>query len=124
MDKEKSRIRVLIVDDNPAIGLFMEQLFLSEGCDVVIAETGEEAVGHFRKQVFDAAFIDIRLSGMNGLETYKEMLKINPKTKAIMMTGYAADEIVAEALKSGVLYCLKKPFGIDELLEICNRFIK
>jgi len=120
----KSKTSVLIVDDSSVIRLFLEQLFLSEGCDVVTAETGEEAVEYFRKRVFDAAFIDIRLPGMNGLETYKEMLKINPKTKAIMMTAYVTDEIAEEAVRLGAFCCLKKPFGIDEVLKEFNKLIK
>ncbi|MBI5573974.1 MAG: response regulator [Elusimicrobia bacterium] len=124
MENEKSITSVLIVDDSPIIWLFLEQLFLSEGCDVVTAETGEEAVEYFKKRVFDVAFIDIRLTGMNGLETYKEMLKINPKTKAIMMTAYATDEIIDEAVKLGVVGCLRKPFGIDEALQSFNKLKK
>jgi len=123
MEKERSKTSVLIVDDSSIIRLFLEQLFLSEGCDVVTAETGEEAVENFKKRVFDAAFIDIRLPGMNGLETYREMLKINPKTKAIMMTAYA-DEIVEEAVKLGAACCLSKPFGIDEVLKEFNKLKK
>ena len=120
MEKEK-KISVLVVDDSEIIRLFLEQLFLSEGCDVVTAETGEEAVEYFKKRDFDVAFIDIRLPGMNGLETYKSLLKINPKTKAIMMTAYATDEIAEEAVKLGVACCLMKPFGIDEVLKEFNK---
>ena len=121
MEKEKSKISVLIVDDSEVIRLFLEQLLISEGCDVVTAETGEEAVEYFKKRDFDVAFIDIRLPGMNGLETYKSLLKINPKTKAIMMTAYATDEIAEEAVKLGVACCLMKPFGIDEVLKEFNK---
>lgn len=123
MEKEK-KISVLIVDDSEIIRLFLEQLLISEGCDVVTAETGEEAVEYFKKRVFDAAFIDVRLPGMSGLETFKAMLKINPKTKAIMMTAYATDEIVEEAVKLGASCCLMKPFGIDEVLEAFNKLKK
>ncbi|HAX62375.1 MAG TPA: two-component system response regulator [Elusimicrobia bacterium] len=124
MEKEKSKISVLIVDDSEIIRLFLEQLLISEGCDVTAVGSGEEALEYFKKRAFDAAFIDIRLPGMNGLETYKEMLKINPKIKAMMMTAYADNEIIGEAIKLGVSCCLKKPFGIDEVLAALDKLKK
>lgn len=121
---QRKKISVLIVDDTPGIRLFLEKLFLTEGCDVVTAGSGEEAVEYFKKRVFDVAFIDIRLPGINGLETFKAMHKINPKTKAIMMTAYATDEIVKETAELGVMCCIRKPFEIDEVLKEFNKLIK
>ena len=69
---------------------------------------------------FDLAIIDVKLPGMNGVETFREIRKIRPETEGIMMTGYRVDQLLSEAIDDGAVCILRKPFPMDTLLNRIN----
>lgn len=122
-EKNKSEINILIVDDDPATLRLLNRVFRQQGYNVVTAASGEDAVKCARETSFDVAFIDIRLPGINGVETYKEIARINPALKAMMMTAYATNEIMEELVKLNVYGCLKKPFELAEINKELDKLI-
>jgi two-component system response regulator HydG len=62
--------------------------------------------------------MDVKLPGMNGVETFFEFRKIRPDVKVMMMTGFSVEQLVAQAVDNGALGVLRKPFAISDLLEV------
>jgi DNA-binding NtrC family response regulator len=113
--------RLLIVDDEPTILLTLSYALGSEGVEVMTAsrlEPAEEALFH---NVFDAAIVDIRMSGILGVEGLELLSYIKrnwPKTEVIVMTAYGSDEIKKEAYERGARYYYDKPVDIHQLAEL------
>jgi len=65
--------------------------------------------------------MDVKLPGMNGVETFAEFRRIRPGARVLMMTGFSVEALVAEAVGNGALGVLRKPFAIAELLDTLER---
>jgi len=105
----ESRFKILVVDDELAMLEFFKRIF-RDTCEVSIALTGRDALSLAEKTEYDLAFIDVVLpSGMDGVEVLKELKRINPKTTAIMMSGYDIDDQIRAAFKLGASDFLEKP---------------
>lgn len=121
-DKEKKKaIRVLIVDDEPVTREIFGEILGEEGYSVEKARDGSEAIEKMQKEHFHVAFLDIKLPDINGVEVFRMMKKIAPKTVAIMMTAYSVEDLIKEALELGAYTCIHKPFNIDEMLNLVKK---
>ncbi len=111
------KLKVFIVDDDPdcaeGIGLSLEL----KGHEVTFASSGVEAVNKFGDTEFDVTLMDVRMPGMNGVETLRKILDIRPDAKVIMITAYRAEELLSQALADGALGVLQKPVSSQELVE-------
>lgn len=106
---------LLVIDDDPLFQRLLKTVFMEENYTLHTAETGEEAIkllGDFR---MDAAIIDLRLPGMDGMTLLKEMKKIYPEIMTIMLTGQGNVQLAVEAIKAGAGDFLQKPFPQEEL---------
>lgn len=119
----KKDIKVLVVDDEEIIRAFLSRLLSLEGVKVEAVEDGYKAIEAAKNAVFDIVFLDVRMPKIDGLDTYRELKKINPKAKYVMMTGYAVDEILKKAQEEGVTAALKKPFDISQVLTMVKDFV-
>lgn len=111
------KMRILIADDEEGLRLSMGGVLELEGHDVVTVGSGEEAIEKFNESSFDIAFIDIKMPGMNGVETFKEIKKISPETVVIIMTAFAVKDLVKEAINEGAYACISKPFDMDKIID-------
>jgi DNA-binding response OmpR family regulator len=114
-------MRIFIVDDDQDHAESVADLLEIRGYAVEIAFSGEEGVARFHEQDFDVVLMDVRLPGMNGVETFFEFRKIRPHARVLMMTGFSVEELVAQAVDNGALGILHKPFAIEELLATLER---
>ena len=114
MDDHK--IKTLIVDDEKIVRDFLTRLLSLEEVEIESAEDGYKAVELSRKKKFDIVFLDVRMPGMDGLQTLRELKKINPDAKYVMMTGYALDNVLKTAEKECMSFSIKKPFDISQIL--------
>ena len=110
-------LRIFIVDDDRDFARGLAVLLEIEGHHVELAFDGETAVRKFRKMNFDVTFMDVRLPGMNGVESFFELRKIKPHAKVVMMTAYSVEDLLTQAIDAGALGVLNKPFGADEVLQ-------
>ncbi|MDH3475010.1 MAG: response regulator [Rhodospirillales bacterium] len=110
-------LKVFIVDDDPDFAEGVAITLEIEGHEVAFASTGEEAVRKFREQDFDVTLMDVRMPGMNGVESFMELRKIKPDAKVIMMTAYSVEDLMRQAVKEGALGVLHKPIDSDVLLK-------
>jgi DNA-binding NtrC family response regulator len=67
--------------------------------------------------------MDIRLPGINGVETFIQIKGINPEVKVVMMTGYAVEDLIEKALREGAYACIHKPFDLQKVIELIQKAI-
>ena len=111
-------IRVLLVDDEKTFVFNMARLLRFRGFEVVTAFNGLEALETLDSETyFDVVVLDIKMPGMNGLDTLSEIRKAVPKTEVIMLTGHATVESGIQSIRNGAYDYLMKPCDIDDLSE-------
>jgi two-component system response regulator (stage 0 sporulation protein F) len=112
--------KLLIVDDQNGIRLLLAEVFSSEGYQTYQASNGERALEIVREEPPDLVLLDMKIPGMDGLEILKNLKKINPDIKVIMMTAYGELDMIKEASQLGAIMHFTKPFDIDELRLAVN----
>jgi two-component system, NarL family, response regulator len=117
--KATSVIRVMLVDDHPALRKGLAALVQSEPGMSVVLETGDgrEAVEQFRKLQPDVVLMDLRLPGLSGVEAIMEIRKEFPDARFIVVTTYETDEDVYRAIRAGAQSYLLKDSSGDEILK-------
>ena len=109
--------KALVVDDEPD---FLETLVNRLGkrsIDATGVRSGEEAIEEMKKKFFDVVVLDIKMpGGMDGIETLREMKKIQPLAEVILLTGHASVETSIEGMNLGAFDYLIKPIKLEELL--------
>lgn len=115
--------KLLIVDDQVGIRRLLFEAFHEEGYEVELAASGLEALEKVKAALPDLILMDMKMPGMNGIETLHEVRKIDSSVAVIMMTAYGELEIVAEAVKFGIKEYITKPFDIIELRDLVKRTI-
>ena len=109
---------ILIVDDNISLCQTMSLILGRKGYAVSTAQDGMEAIERVEERPFDMIFMDIKMPLMNGLETYKRLKKIRPKAAVAMMTAYAVEDLVQEAVREGVCGVFYKPLDIEKVVSL------
>ncbi len=112
------KTNVLVVDDLRSIRLTLGGILEDEGYNVVLAENGYQAIEAAKKTPFDLVFMDIKMPGINGVQTFREIKKINPEAVVIMMTAYSVEDLIREALEEGAYAVVYKPFDIEKIVSI------
>jgi CheY-like chemotaxis protein len=121
MNIEKKKLKVLVVDDEAVVRDFLSRLLTLYSVDVKITDNGFKAIEFAKQESFDLVFLDIRIPGIDGVETFNELRKIDPKLNCVFMTGYAV-EVDSLIIKYPGTICLKKPFAdIQQIQEIINK---
>ena len=110
--------KILIVDDELSVRDSLNKWFREEGYEVHTAEDANEALTRIAETRFDAALLDIKMRGTDGIELQKRLHEIDPELISIMMTGYASVETAVEALKNGAYDYVTKPLDPDEIAHI------
>jgi CheY-like chemotaxis protein len=113
--------RVFIVDDDRDHAESIADVLEQRGYAVEVATSGEEGARRFREATFDLVLMDVKLPGMNGVETFAEFRKIRPDARVVMMTGFSVEQLLAQAVEDGALGVLRKPFPIADLLDLLER---
>ena len=107
-------IRVLLVDDEPAIRRALRAPLDELGFVTVEASRGEEALQIVRAQPFDAVLLDVRMPGLGGMKTLRTLRTLAPRLPILMVTVQDSEEDKVEALESGADDYITKPFSIRE----------
>jgi len=113
--------KLLIVDDEVDVHYSFSRLLAKESLTIVTASSGEEGVRVLKKEKPDVVVMDIRMGKESGLDTLREMRRINPKQIVLMMTAYGTSQTAIEAMKLGAFDYLLKPFDIAQLMELIRR---
>ncbi|HEY1985316.1 MAG TPA: response regulator transcription factor [Terracidiphilus sp.] len=109
-------IRVLVVDDEPAIRRALHTPLVALGFDVAEVSRGEKALQLVRTETFDAVLLDVNMPGIGGLETLRRLRAFAPRLPILMLTVRDGEEEKVRALEMGADDYVTKPFGIRELV--------
>jgi DNA-binding NtrC family response regulator len=114
---------ILVVDYLKSIRLTLGGILEDKGHNVVTVEDGYQAIEAVRKTHFDAIFMDIKMPGINGVQTFRELKKIDPRAAVIMMTAYSVENLVKEALEEGAYTIVYKPFDIEKIISLIDNLL-
>jgi DNA-binding NtrC family response regulator len=109
-------IRLLLVDDEEDFRTTLANRLRKRKLEVVDVEDGYKAVETVKSRPIDVAVVDVKMSGIDGLETLRQIKQINPLIEVIMLTGHASVESGIEGMKLGAFDYLMKPCDINELI--------
>ena len=109
-------IRLLLVDDEEDFRTTLANRLKRRNLDVADAGSGEEALEIIGQKSFDVAIVDIKMPGMDGIETLRRIKKIDPLLEIILLTGHASVEAGIEGMKSGAYDYIIKPCKVNDLL--------
>jgi NtrC-family two-component system response regulator AlgB len=102
-------LRVLIIDDEKNIRATLSVCLEGMGCQVTAVSSAEAALAALGRQVFDLAFLDLRLGDMNGLDLLPKLLAESPDLAVVVITAYATVDTAVEAIKGGAKDYLPAP---------------
>jgi DNA-binding NtrC family response regulator len=111
------KFKVMIVDDEQDFLETIIKRLKARKIDVTGAESGHKALELLGAQNFDVIVLDVKMPGMDGIETLKEIKKRKPLTEVIMLTGHASVESGIQGMQLGAFDYVMKPAALDELLE-------
>ncbi len=111
------KMQMMLVDDEERFLSTTKKLLARKGYDVLTAASGLEALEILASQTVHVVILDVKMPGMDGMETLHEIKRRFPLVEVIMLTGHATVESAVEGLKSGATDYLVKPTDMDELLE-------
>lgn len=117
---------ILVIDDEELITKSLLRLLQSEGYDVTIAKSGLEGIEKVREMDFDLIITDVRMPGLDGIETVKRIRSYLAESSKrpipeVMITGYVDGDKYEKALDLEVTDYLSKPFDNDEFLKIVKK---
>ena len=112
-------LKIMLVDDHEVVRLGIKALLSNfpEYEVVTEASNSQEAISRAKEYKPDAIIMDIRLPGKNGIEATKEIIADNPDTKIIMLTSFAEDDLLFDAINAGAYGYILKQIGSDDLLN-------
>jgi DNA-binding NtrC family response regulator len=110
-----SEARILVLDDEYLIRWTLQKNLEKEGYEVILAETGEEALEKVKEEAPDLALLDIKLPGMDGYEVLEEALKIDGGIIPIMITAFDEVDKVVKAMRLGAFDYIAKPFDFSKV---------
>lgn len=116
----RKRGRLLVIDDEEDVREMLEFILSAEGFDVATVDGGVAAVELARVRRFDLAITDMRMPGMNGIETLLALKQRDPRLEVVVVTGYASEQTAAECIRLGAYGYLRKPFEIGELRPLID----
>lgn len=114
--------KVLLIDDETGFLKIMQKRLEARELDVITAESGMEALKILENDpTVDVAVLDVKMPGMDGLETLKEIHTRFPLVEVVMLTGHATVESAIDGMKMGAFDYLMKPCDIDNLLDVVRQ---
>jgi len=117
-------VNLLIVDDDISLLQTIGDIFQDRGYNVAMVEDGHRAIRLVSSRYFDVILIDLRMPGINGLETYKKIKEITPTAAVIMMTGDSKEDLVKKAIEEGAYTVIYKPFNVKRVIKVVEEAVK
>ena len=108
--------KILLVDDETVFTQNMAKLLTSRGYVVTAVNSGDAAIQELEQKDFDVVVLDLKMPGMDGITTLKEIKKLGLFTETLILTGHGSIDTALEAIKIGAYDYLTKPCEIDELV--------
>lgn len=111
----KMKKKILVVDDEVMVRVVLRKILIKEGYKVLSARDGERAIKKIENEEFDLVLLDLKMPGIDGMETLEKIRKINKNIPVILISGYLTNEKVERATKLGISDYIEKPFNLHEV---------
>ena len=111
------KTNILVVDDEIEMCLTLSDILEARGYRVTYAQDGFQAIAKARETSFDVVLMDVRMPEMDGVETFRRLKTVSPGSKVVMMTAYAVEDLIADALREGAYGVMYKPLDVDRIIE-------
>jgi len=109
--------KILLVDDEREFRETLAKLLDRRDYDVLVAGDGSQALGLFLQGDVEAVILDMKMPGLHGIETLREIKRLDPAAEVIILTGHLVKSTEQEGLRLGAFAYLTKPCSFQELLE-------
>ena len=116
--------RILVVDDERSIRDILAQVLGYEGYAVQVAASGGEALSLYRQQAYDLVLLDVKMQGIDGLDTLTQLRQQDPDARVVMISGHSTISTAVQAVKDGAFDFLEKPLDSDRLLVTVSRALE
>ena len=123
-DNDSLRKRILVIDDETAIGQLIAEALSREGLIVAVAAQGRQGIEMFRRKPFDIVITDLNLNDMDGFSLASVIKDASPRTIVGIITGLVVDQIASKLDTSEVDFLLQKPFSLRELRDVIVNVLK
>jgi DNA-binding NtrC family response regulator len=114
-------LKIMVVDDESIVGRRLKPALEKSGYEVEVYENGQSAMERIAAQPFDIVVTDVRMDEIDGMQVLERVLATSPRTKVIIITGYATVELAREALIKGAFDFIAKPFKPDDLRNVIEK---
>lgn len=108
--------KVLVVDDEKDFCRNVKDILEMDNYEVAVSYNGSVAIEMVERNGFDLVLMDVMMPGINGVETFRKIKVLAPQTPVILVTAYAVEDLLEQALREGVFGTLKKPLDFEKLL--------
>ena len=115
---------ILVIDDDDQLRRSFSKLLKEENYAVISSASGEAGIEIVKQNTLDLVILDMRLPGINGMETFKQIKGIDSKLPVIIVTAYGTTQIAIEATKLGAYDYVLKPFDVLEMLALIKQAIE
>ncbi|MEA1925472.1 MAG: response regulator [Candidatus Altiarchaeota archaeon] len=117
--------KILIADDSVFMRKILIKILNKMGQeDIIEAENGDEALEEYKKETPDLVLLDIVMKGKYEMDVLKDIIKINPNAKVIMVSAVGQESIVKEATDIGAKDFVSKPFKEEQVIDTINKVLK
>ncbi|MGI9178497.1 MAG: response regulator [Pirellulales bacterium] len=113
--------RVLVVDDEPAIGWSLREMLADEGHEVDLAANVDEALAAATRHPPDTILLDVRLPGRDGIEAIPDLWRLAGEVPIVIMTAFGDLDTAIRAVRAGAIDFLVKPFDLDHVSAVVAR---
>ncbi len=110
-------MKIMLVDDEERFLLTTAKLLARKGLDILTATSGQQCLEMLACEIVHVVILDVKMPGMNGIETLQEIKRRFPLIEVIMLTGHATAESAVEGLRSGATDYLTKPISMEDLIS-------
>ena len=117
-------VKIIVVDDEEGVRESFNMILKIKDYEVDAFEDGESAISSLKKDMYDVAFVDYKLPGMDGIEVLKKIKEIDANVEVVIVTAYASESSHANAITLGALEYLRKPFLMEEIYELVERALR
>ena len=112
------KLQVLLLDDEPIVAKRLKPALEKIGCEVEVFLEPKGALQRIEQKEFDIVVTDIRMDEIDGLQVLEHVVKKSPRTKVIIITGYAMMSLAQKAMEKGAFDFIAKPFQPDDLRRV------
>ena len=112
-----TQLKVIVIDDEPIVGKRLKPALEKSGYIVEFYDNGPAALERIRNDSFDIVVTDFRMERIDGMQVLSMVMDTSPRTKVIIITGYATIEVAREAMAKGAFDVIAKPFKPNDLRE-------